>query len=799
MDISSAYSVGAPALAAGACAFVFIAFLYTKLAKFETGTDIGVPVLDELSLQVKSGAIAFLKTEYTYLCVFVIALAVTLFGLFQATDSTTVAFAISLSFVFGASLSAGAGWWGMMVATDGNAKTTAAAAGNKKTGKKGSLNDGLSVAFATGAVMGFAVVGLGLTGVTICYIVLSSQLPGGFAAAKTMQCLAGFGFGASSIALFARVAGGIYTKAADVGADLVGKVEAGIDEDDPHNPAVIADNVGDNVGDVAGMGADLFESYVGSLIAAATLAVSQSKLEGSVISGQASEAIALAFLLPAIGIIASIVGFFFVSTKEEGKGWDVSLGALMFALEKGMYVAGGLFTALAYVGTVSMLGMSINIWYCVVIGLLAGVIIGKFTEYFTSFDFGPVISIKDRGTTGPATVVIQGLGVGMISCVPPTIVLGVAIVGTATLGGSYGVAISAVGMLSTLGITLATDAYGPVADNAGGLAEMAFLGKEVRAITDSLDALGNTTAATGKGFAIGSAVLTALSLLSAFKDAIQIDGLQRSFDVGEPIVLAGVLFGAMLPYLFAALTMISVGKAAAEIITEVREQFKSHKNAYGFTLGQCIRLYTEMYEKHGEGNWKAPVEKEVMPDSDKCVLISTRSSVREMIAPGTYAVLAPLIGGFLVGPRFLMGLLAGAIASGCMLAIMMANAGGAWDNSKKLCEKLGLKKSANPADRELQKACVVGDTVGDPFKDTSGPALNILIKLMSMVSLTVAPLLKNYGSAPDNQGDFEHWQYGLAPLGIFIAITLVLSSKAVNILTWDDPLAEMVSDKKPLL
>ena len=687
----------------------------------------------------------------------------------------------------------------MMVATDGNAKTTAAAAGNKKTGKRGSLNDGLSVAFATGAVMGFAVVGLGLTGATLCYIVLSQNIAGGFTAAKTMQCLAGFGFGASSIALFARVAGGIYTKAADVGADLVGKVEAGIDEDDPHNPAVIADNVGDNVGDVAGMGADLFESYVGSLIAAATLAVSQSKIEGSAIAGQAEEAVALAFLLPAIGIVCSIVGFFFVSTKEEGKGWDVSLGALMFALEKGMYVAGALFVVLAYFGTVSVLGLSINIWYCVVLGLVAGIIIGKFTEYFTSFDFGPVISIKDRGMTGPATVVIQGLGVGMISCVPPTVVLGVAIVGTATLGGSYGVAISAVGMLSTLGITLATDAYGPVADNAGGLAEMAFLGKEVRAITDSLDALGNTTAATGKGFAIGSAVLTALSLLSAFKDSIQVDGLHRTFDVGEPIVLAGVLFGAMLPYLFAALTMISVGKAAAEIITEVREQFKSHKNAYGFTLGQCIRLYTEMYEKHGEGNWKAPVEKEVMPDSDKCVLISTRSSVREMIAPGTYAVLAPLIGGFLVGPRFLMGLLAGAIASGCMLAIMMANAGGAWDNSKKLCEKLGLKKSANPADRELQKACVVGDTVGDPFKDTSGPALNILIKLMSMVSLTVAPLLKSYGSAPDNQGDFEHWEYGLWPLGIFVLMTFVLSSKAVNILTWDDPLAEMVSDKKPLL
>jgi len=455
------------------------------------------------------------------------------------------------------------------------------------------------------------------------------------------------------------------------------------------------------------------------------------------------------------------------------------------------------------------LDLGIKIFGCVVIGLLAGIIIGKFTEYFTSFDFGPVISIKDRGMTGPATVVIQGLGVGMISCVPPTIVLGVAIVSTAQLGGSYGVAISAVGMLSTLGITLATDAYGPVADNAGGLAEMAFLGKEVRAITDSLDALGNTTAATGKGFAIGSAVLTALSLLSAFKNAIAfvpVAGfaeVKRDFDVGEPIVLAGVLFGAMLPYLFAALTMISVGKAAAEIITEVRHQFKTHKNEYGFLLGDCIRLYTEMYEKHGEGNWKAPKEKEVVPDSDKCVLISTKSSVREMIAPGTYAVLAPLIGGFIVGPRFLMGLLAGAIASGCMLAIMMANAGGAWDNSKKLCEKLGLKKSTNPKDKEQQKACVVGDTVGDPFKDTSGPALNILIKLMSMVSLTVAPLLKDWGGPEKGegvQGDFEHYTYGLIPLAVFIVLTFVLTLKSVNILTWDDPLAEMVGgDSKALL
>jgi H(+)-translocating pyrophosphatase len=372
----------------------------------------------------------------------------------------------------------------------------------------------------------------------------------------------------------------------------------------------------------------------------------------------------------------------------------------------------------------------------------------------------------------------------MISCVVPTVLLLIAVVWTNHYGGVYGVAIAAVGMLSTLGVTLATDAYGPVADNAGGLAEMAYLDKSVRAITDSLDALGNTTAATGKGFAIGSAVLTALSLLAAFKDQIAKGG-EQTYDVGDSIVLAGVLVGAMLPFLFAALTMISVGKAAAEIIQEVRQQFESHTNASGFTLGACIRMYKQKYDQHGEGNWKAEEKHEVVPNSDRCVKISTESSVREMIAPGAYAILAPLIGGFLVGPRFLIGMLAGAISAGCTLAIMMNNAGGAWDNSKKLCEKLGLKKSKLEKERNQQKACVVGDTVGDPFKDTSGPALNILIKLMSMVSLTVAPLLSTYTE------DFKFWWYGLAPLSIAFVLTFILVQ--VNILTWDDPLASMLS------
>jgi len=558
---------------------------------------------------------------------------------------------------------------------------------------------------------------------------------------------------------------------------LAAATDAGIDEDDPHNPAVIADNVGDNVGDVAGMGADLFESYVGSVIASATIGANH------------QTTLILPFWLATLGVVCSFCGYFAVSTKQEGKGWDVKLSTLMWALEKGMYVSAFLFVGLSAVLIWLLFGESKDGWKiygCIIMGLVAGAAIGKVTEYFTSFDYGPVISIKDRGSTGPATVVIQGLGVGMISTLAPIVILCATILGCNEIAGSYGISIAAVGMLSTLGITLATDAYGPVADNAGGLAEMAGLGPDVRAKTDSLDALGNTTAATGKGFAIGSAVLTSLSLLAAFKQqcgAIRDeDGIEWKYDVSDAMVLVGLLFGAMLPYLFAALTMISVGKAAAEIIEEVRRQFREVSNpANGRTLREAIQRASR-----GE---TIPEAEDVEPDSDRCVQISTRSSVKEMIAPGAYAILTPLIVGFTLGPRCLMGVLAGAICSGAMLAIMMSNAGGAWDNSKKLCEKLKIKKT------EQGKACIVGDTVGDPFKDTSGPALNILIKLMSMVALTIAPLLtevkkdKNLpgGSMREGNHDWENWGFGMIPLGVALVITAVLM--AMKILTWKDPLA----------
>jgi inorganic pyrophosphatase len=761
-----------PGVAAGALSCVFAVVQYYRVQAKPVGKDIDCPLLDTLAGQIKSGSKAFLKEEYKYLSVFVLFLALALFACFTAQNDAADGGRTVLAFLVGAFLSGLAGWLGMSVATDGNVRTTVACTA-------GTLNDGLKVAFTTGTVMGFMVVGLGLGGVSIVFALLTQMAD---TLDDVLRNLSAFGFGASSIALFARVAGGIYTKAADVGADLVGKVEAGIDEDDAHNPAVIADNVGDNVGDVAGMGADLFESYVGSLIAAMSIAAYDGMLEFR------DEKMMLPIWLSAAGIVCSMIGVFFVSTNEKGAGWNSNLSALMVALEKGMWVAGILFIVAAFVicyqtfpEDVSVLGLDgeqisgtrYRIFGCILLGLVVGMAIGKATEYFTSFDFGPTISIKDRGITGPATVVIQGIGVGMISCTPTTILLVVCILACAALDGAYGVAISAVGMLATLGITLATDAYGPVADNAGGLAEMdPAVPKEVRGKTDALDALGNTTAATGKGFAIGSAVLTSLSLVQAFKQRVMVVGSPMDFAVDDPIVLSGVLLGAMMPMLFAALTMISVGKAAAEIIIEVRTQFHGNENGEGAVPGlyACIQKASQ--------DIPIPPEEEVLPNSDRCVAISTRSSVREMIAPGLYAILIPLMVGFTVGPRCLMGMLAGAIASGCMNAIMMSNAGGAWDNSKKLCEKLQLKKT------DQGKACVVGDTVGDPFKDTSGPSLNILIKLMSMVSLTLSPLLQG------NQ-DWENWYYGMAPTGIFLVATGILLY--MDILGWSDPLAGLVA------
>jgi len=755
-DLSNAEMV-APALVGAAFAFLFIIFLHGKLMAYPVGKDLVAKrggmgkKLDHLSKQIKDGARAFLLEEYKWLALFVLLMAVLLVVVFTAAPDSeadnTQGVRMAAAFIMGASLSAAAGWLGMMVATDGNVRTTVACADK-------SLNDGLQVAFTTGAIMGFTVVGLGLGGLSCAFLLFSI----GYDYGPSMQVLAGFGFGASSIALFARVAGGIYTKAADVGADLVGKVENDVDEDDPHNPAVIADNVGDNVGDVAGMGADLFESYVGSVIAAVTLATTDAEK-------------ALPFWLSGAGILCSILGYFFVSTSESGGGWNTNLGSLMFALEKGMYSAGILFLCCAALCCWLLGSEDEGLWgnlACIIIGLIAGMLIGKVTEYFTSFDFAPVKSITNRGKTGPATVIIQGIGVGMISCAPPVIILVATILACAEVNGNYGVAIAAVGMLATLGITLATDAYGPVADNAGGLAEMdPTIPEEVRSKTDALDALGNTTAATGKGFAIGSAVLTSLSLLAAFKNQANLsDG---DLNVGDPVVLSGLLFGAMLPYMFAALTMISVGKAAAEIILEVRRQFREVPGLKEALLKASSGIHI-------------PEGEDVLPESDKCVAISTRSSVREMIAPGLYAILAPLFVGFMVGPRCLMGMLCGSIGSGCMVAIMMSNAGGAWDNGKKLCEKLNIKKTAQG------KACIVGDTVGDPFKDTSGPALNILLKLMSMVSLTMAPLMK----VTKNQDslDWNNWWWGMIPLFIFVVATFALVQ--YGILTWEDPIANLL-------
>jgi len=671
---------------------------------------------------IRAGAKAFLLKEYSFMLVFVIIMGAIVGG--ATEDGTTVG-----AFVLGAFLSAGCGWIGMIVAVDANYKTTYSAT------LENGLNESLKVAFASGAVMGFGVVCSGITGLVVMYGSVQ-----GLSQDET-RYLAGFGFGASSIALFARVGGGIYTKAADVGADLVGKVESGLPEDDPRNPATIADNVGDNVGDVAGMGADLFESFVGGIIASIQLSQSfasyyyanygetetdrnaglamknepNSKQWAEYMQEDVRALIAFPFWIAGVGIVCAAIGLTCVRTKSDSKTEGLQ-ERLLNTIRFGMGFTGFLSAASSFGVMVFLFGLDENIglklWGCNIIGLFAGVAIGYFTEYATSFTYKPVQTIAKKGKTGAATVVIQGIGIGMLSTMAPTLIIFAAILACYELAQTYGIAIASVGMLSTLGITLATDAFGPVADNAGGLAEMAEFPEEVRETTDGLDALGNTTAATGKGFAIGSAVLSALALLSAFKD----DAGISEIDVSRSEVLAGAIFGACLPFIFAALTMMAVGRAATMMIVEVRRQIKE------------LNLLSE----------DPALRKE--PDYTRCVAISTRASVFEMIIPGVLAVVAPLFIGYLLGAEALGGMLVGGICCGFMLAIYMANAGGAWDNAKKWVEggnmMVGGVKVVKGTD--IHSATVTGDTIGDPFKDTSGPSLNILMKLMTMISLVFA-------------------------------------------------------------
>ena len=681
-------------------ALIFAAYLHLKVSRQAEGTDL----MKEVAGAIRTGAKTYLRRQYKGVALFFLVMFMILIILHFFRDSNgrpLISVFVPFAFLTGGFFSALAGFIGMSTATMANTRTANAA--------RDGLNSGLRVAFQSGAVMGLVVVGLGLLHLSIWYFFLKHL---GKDIMEITSIMLNFGMGASSMALFARVGGGIYTKAADVGADLVGKVEAGIPEDDPRNPAVIADNVGDNVGDVAGMGADLFESYVGSIVA--TSALSTAAFTG----GLRLRGALVPLILAAIGVLASIVGTFFVRAEE-----NADQPALLRSLRRGVNISALLIVICSYFVIRFTLGPEhIGLFFATVAGLLAGVLIGLCTEYFTSAGYKPTRTVSGAAVAGPATVIISGLSAGMLSTALPVLIVGAAIFASYFLAGGgrfelglYGIALSAVGMLSTLGITLATDAYGPIADNAGGIAEMAKLPPEVRQRTDALDALGNTTAATGKGFAIGSAALTALALIAAFTEQVKMIDPSFQFDLRltNPLVLIGLFIGGMMPYVFSAMTMSAVGRSAQKIVEEVRRQFREITGI---------------------------IEGEAKPDYAASVDICTKAAQKEMILPSLIAILVPIVVGLLLGVNGVAGLLAGSTVSGFIMAVMMANSGGSWDNAKKYIEEGNHGGKGSDA----HKAAVIGDTVGDPFKDTSGPSLNILIKLTSMVSVVFAAFILSY-------------------------------------------------------